>query len=74
MGNIDNREMLVARWAQLVDDASLRDLPYKVELNAEGTIEMSPASNSGMRQYRATWRISCASRCPKASSIRSAPS
>ena len=45
MGNIDNREMLVARWAELVNDASLRDLPYKVELNAEGTIEMSPANN-----------------------------
>ncbi len=45
MGTIDNREMLVARWAELVNDASLRDLPYKVELNAEGTIEMSPANN-----------------------------
>jgi len=45
MGNIGNREMLVARWAELVNDASLRDLPYKVELNAEGTIEMSPANN-----------------------------
>lgn len=45
MGNIGNREMLVARWAELVNDASLRDVPYKVELNAEGTIEMSPANN-----------------------------
>ena len=45
MGNICNREMLVARWAELVNDASLRDVPYKVELNAEGTIEMSPANN-----------------------------
>ncbi len=45
MGDIGNREMLVARWAEVVNDASLRDLPYKVELNAEGTIEMSPANN-----------------------------
>lgn len=45
MGNINNSEMLVARWAELVNDASLRDLPYKIELNAEGTIEMSPANN-----------------------------
>ena len=45
VGNIGNREMLVARWAERVNDASLRDLPYKVELNAEGTIEMSPANN-----------------------------
>ena len=45
MGNIGNREMLVARWAEVVNDASLRDLPYKVELNAEGTIQMSPANN-----------------------------
>ena len=45
MGNINNRELLVARWAELVNDSSLRDLPYKIELNAEGTIEMSPANN-----------------------------
>lgn len=55
MGNIGNREMLVARWAELVNDASLRDLPYKVELNAEGTIELSPANNwhGAMQAYLA---------------------
>ncbi len=40
-----NREMLVARWAEVVNDPSLHDVPYKIELNAEGTIEMSPANN-----------------------------
>ncbi len=45
MGTIGKREMLVARWAEVVNDESLRDLPYKVELNAEGTIEMRPANN-----------------------------
>lgn len=45
MGKISNPEQLVARWTDLVNDPSLRDLPYKIELNAQGTIEMSPASN-----------------------------
>ena len=45
MGSIGNREMLVARWAEVIDDPTLHDLPYKIELNAEGTIEMSPANN-----------------------------
>lgn len=45
MGDITNREMLVARWTELVNDPSLHDVPYKIELNAEGTIEMSPANN-----------------------------
>jgi len=33
------------RWAEVLRDPSLRDLPYKIELNARGKIEMSPASN-----------------------------
>ncbi|KNZ32199.1 MAG: hypothetical protein AD742_13090 [Methylibium sp. NZG] len=33
------------RWAELCNDPLLRDLPGKVELNAYGVIEMSPASN-----------------------------
>jgi len=45
MGTVSNREMLVARWTEVVNDASLHDVPYKIELNAEGTIEMSPANN-----------------------------
>jgi hypothetical protein len=45
MGNIANPELLVARWTELINDSSLRDVPYKIELNAEGTIEMSPANN-----------------------------
>ena len=51
MGHAATKELLTARWAQLVNDPSLHDLPYKIELNREGTIEMSPANNRhGMRQ------------------------
>ncbi len=45
MGTVSNREMLVARWNELVNDPSLADVPYKIELNSEGTILMSPANN-----------------------------
>ncbi|MFN0315658.1 MAG: Uma2 family endonuclease [Burkholderiales bacterium] len=51
MGHAATKEILLARWAQIVNDPSLHDLPYKLEINSEGTIEMSPASNlHGMRQ------------------------
>lgn len=45
MGSATPKEMLIARWTELINDPSLHDLPYKIELNAEGKIEMSPASN-----------------------------
>jgi Uma2 family endonuclease len=45
MGNLATPEALVARWIELCKDPSLLDLPYKIELNAWGKIEMSPASN-----------------------------
>ena len=32
------------QWAEVVADPSLRDLPFKIELNQWGLIEMSPAS------------------------------
>lgn len=44
MGNLDTAEALTLRWAEVCRDASLQDLPYKIELNAWGKIEMSPAS------------------------------
>ena len=44
MGNLDTVEALRLRWAELCGDPSLQDLPYKIELNAWGKIEMSPAS------------------------------
>jgi Uma2 family endonuclease len=44
MGNLATAEALALRWAEVCRDASLQDLPYKVELNAWGKIEMSPAS------------------------------
>jgi Uma2 family endonuclease len=45
MGNLASPEFLIARWDQLCRDPSLEDLPYKIELNASGKIEMSPAGN-----------------------------
>ncbi len=33
------------RWSDVMADASLRDLPYKIELNKWGQVVMSPANN-----------------------------
>lgn len=33
------------QWSEVINDPSLRNLPYKIELNKWGNIEMSPASN-----------------------------
>jgi Uma2 family endonuclease len=49
MGNLTSREALALRWAEVCNDPTLRDLPYKIELNAYGTIEMSPANNRHAR-------------------------
>ena len=44
-------ETLTQRWLELLADRSLHDLPYKIELNARGKIEMTPTSNArGWRQ------------------------
>jgi len=45
MGNVATPETLALRWAEVMRDPTLQDLPYKIELNARGKIEMSPASN-----------------------------
>lgn len=45
MGNAAPREVLLARWTEVLNDSSLRNLPYKIELNEHGKIEMSPATN-----------------------------
>ena len=49
MEKITSHEVLALRWAALCNDPGLRDLPYKIELNAYGTIEMSPASTRHAR-------------------------
>ena len=36
MGNLATPEALIARWDELCRDPSLRNLPYKIELNAWG--------------------------------------
>ena len=38
-------EQVSARWREVLDDRSLRDLPYKVETNRGGQLIMSPAKN-----------------------------
>jgi len=45
MGNLATPEALVMRWNEVLRDPTLQDLPYKIELNAWGKVEMSPASN-----------------------------
>ena len=45
MGNLASPETLSLRWAEVLADPTLQNLPYKIELNARGKIEMSPASN-----------------------------
>jgi Uma2 family endonuclease len=49
MGNLATPEALIARWEEVCRDPSLQDLPYKIELNAWGKVEMSPASNRHSR-------------------------
>lgn len=45
MGTVTSPEALVLRWTEVINDPALRNLSYKLELNAWGKIEMSPASN-----------------------------
>ena len=45
MANLATPEALCARWEEVLNDPSLRDLPYKIELNAWGKVEMAPRSN-----------------------------
>ena len=45
MENPVTPEALVVRWEEVLRDPTLRDLPYKIELNVWGKVEMTPASN-----------------------------
>lgn len=46
------------RWSQVIADPSLRDLPYKVELNEWGNVVLSPASNThGLLQAELSWLL-----------------
>lgn len=49
MGNLATPEALIARWHEVLVDPALQDLPYKIELNAWGKVEMSPATNRHSR-------------------------
>lgn len=46
MGDRPTPEALVRQWRAILDDPALRELPYKIELNARGKIEMIPANNA----------------------------
>ena len=41
MRSLATPEALIARWDEICHDPSLHDLPYKVELNASGKIELT---------------------------------
>jgi len=45
MGDRPTPEALVRQWREILNDPTLRDLPYKIELNERGEIEISPANN-----------------------------
>ena len=46
------------RWADVLKDKSLQNLPYKIELDALGRIVMTPASNRhGMYQTEIASRL-----------------
>jgi Uma2 family endonuclease len=49
MGNLTAPEALVLRWTEILQDPALQELPYKIELNAYGKIEMSPANTRHAR-------------------------
>lgn len=45
-------------WSDVLADESLKNLPYKIELNEKGHIEMSPASNRhGFLQSELVWLL-----------------
>jgi len=45
-------------WPEVLADPTLRDLPYKIELNEHGSIVMTPASNRHSRlQFRLGQRV-----------------
>jgi Uma2 family endonuclease len=49
MDDLATPETLVLRWGEMIKDPSLQDLPYKIELNAWGNIEMGLANNRHAR-------------------------
>jgi len=45
-------------WSQVLEDPTLQNLPYKVELNEWGNIVLSPASNKhGLLQAEISWLL-----------------
>jgi len=47
------------KWSEVIAEPTLRDLPFKIELNEHGSIVMTPASNRhGLLQVRLANRLS----------------
>jgi len=46
-----------AQWREIVEDPSLRDLPYKVETNAQGQLVLSPRKNHHSRIQSVLFRL-----------------
>lgn len=49
MATLATPQALLVRWDEVLKEPTLRDLPYKIELNAWGKVEMTPASNRHSR-------------------------
>src|SRR3954449_4152731 len=45
------KQAALMHWAEVIEDPSLRDLPFKIETNRFGQIVMSPATR-GTSRYR----------------------
>lgn len=68
MGLHTTYEALALRWAELCNDPTLHDLPFKIELNAYGTMEMSPASTRHSR-YQAAVTHALATQLPHGTAL-----
>jgi Uma2 family endonuclease len=53
MGNLATPEFLVARWNEMCRDPSLEHLPYKIELNSWGKVEMGPPAGVPHARHQA---------------------
>ncbi len=72
MGDWSRSEALVLRWAEISRDPALSALPYKIELNRWGKIEMSPASFRHGR-LQAAIAIQLAGRLPDGEALTDIP-
>lgn len=72
MGLHTTHEALALRWAELCNDPVLKDLPYKIELNAYGVIEMGPTSTRHAR-FQAALVLTIARQLPEGTVLTECP-